>query len=298
MSRNSRRALATAVVGVFAIAPLVTACAAGRHPQSAMPTQLAEGVNASVHALDVRNAFVLGPAPGKKLAAGGDAPLYAWFANNAASPDRLIAAEAPGVAQSVQIAGGALTLPPGRLVNTVEKPGTTPSSPASSPTPTPPKTPAKTPAKTPGKTAGRTRTPSGGDAPNTTSTPPQSPLTPAAGTTPTGSTPTGATTPTAAPSASSTLILKGLAGDYSGGETVRVTLHFQQAGTLNLTLPVVPWNGYYSTYSPAPAAPPAPPAAPTMKPQSTPPGSTPTATAAKAHKTKKTRKKAAATPSA
>ncbi|MFB9839027.1 hypothetical protein ACFFNX_43460, partial [Actinoallomurus acaciae] len=116
MSRNSRRALATAVAGVFAIAPLVTACAAGKHPQSAFPTRLAEGVNASVHAVDVRNAFVLGPAPGQKLAARGDAALYAWFVDNAASPDRLVAAEAPGAAQSVQIAAGALTLPPGQLV--------------------------------------------------------------------------------------------------------------------------------------------------------------------------------------
>ncbi|MGI5225483.1 hypothetical protein [Actinoallomurus sp. CA-142502] len=282
MSRNSRRALATAVAGVFAIAPLVTACAAGRHPQSAMPTRLAEGVNASVHAVDVRNAFVLGPAPGKKLAAGADAPLYAWFVNNAATPDRLVAAEAPGVAQSVQIAGGALALPPNQLVDTVEK---TPPAPPSAPTPS------VSPSRTP---KARTHTPTGGDAPNTTSTPPQRPLANRSRAV------APATTPAAAPSSSSKLIIKGLAKEYSGGETVHVVLHFQQAGTLNVDLPVVPWNGYYSTYSPAPVAP-APPATPTMTPQSTPsassPASQPTATSSKAHKAK-TRKKASATPSA
>lgn len=285
MSRNSRRALATAVVGVFVVAPLMTACAAGRHPQSAMPTRLAEGVNASAHQVDVRNAFVLGPAPGKKLAAGGDAPLYAWFVNNAASPDRLVSAEAPGVAQSVQITGGPLVLPSNQLVNTVEKT-------APAPTNAPAATPSKTP-RAPRTPKTRTRKPSGGDVPNTTSTPPQQPLANGATATPTA-TPTPATPPASAPGPSSKVILKGLAKEYSGGESVRVTLRFQQAGTLTLNLPVVPWNGSYATFSPAPAAP-VPPAAPSATPQQ--PGSKPTATTSKARKTK-ARKRPAATPSA
>jgi hypothetical protein len=78
------------------------------------------------------------------------------------------------------------------------------------------------------------------------------------------------------------VILKGLTKGYSGGETVRLTLHFQQAGTISLNIPVVPRSGYYSTYSPAPAAP-TPSATPPLVPPTAPP------TAADKSKTQKTR---------
>jgi hypothetical protein len=89
------------------------------------------------------------------------------------------------------------------------------------------------------------------------------------------------------------VILRGLTKAYSGGETVRLTLHFQQAGTISLNIPVVPRNGYYNSYSPAPAAP---------TPSVTPPVAPPTAAdkskarKTRTHKTKKQR--ATATPSA
>ena len=254
MSRNSRRAAAIAVAGVFAVAPLVSACAAGQHPQSALPTQLAEGVNASARLVDVRNTFVLGPQSGQKLAAGASAPLYAWFVNRAASPDRLVAVEAPGVAQSVEIAGGALDLPPSKLINTVEPPAAAPTAPAA-PTATPtPKT--SRPAK-PGRTPAKPRTPG---ATGSTGTP--------------GAPATG--TPAAPPATSSKLILKGLTKAYSGGETVRLTLRFQRAGAVTLNVPVVPRDGAYATYSPAPAPAPTPSATPLPTPQkkTTPPKST------------------------
>jgi copper(I)-binding protein len=265
VSRNSRRA-AIAVAGVFAVAPLVSACAAGQHPQSALPTQLNEGVNASAHLVDIRNAFLLGPASGQKLAAGDSAPLYAWFVNNAASADRLVAVEASGAARSAEIAGGSLDLPPSRLITTVQPPAASqPPSAAPSVTPTPPvkKTHAAKPRRTPG--AGRS--------PKVTVTP-----------TPGASTPAGTlpVVPPPSPSTSSKVILRGLTKSYSGGETVRLTLHFQQAGTISLNVPVVPRNGYYSSYSPAPTVP---------TPSATPPVAPPTAppTATDKSKTQKTR---------
>jgi copper(I)-binding protein len=284
VSRNSRRAVATAVAGVFAAAPLVSGCAAGEHPQSALPTRLVEGVNASAHQVDIRNAFLLGPASGQRLAAGGSAPLYAWFVNNDPSPDRLVAAQAPGVAQSVEIAGGAVELPPTKLVNLVE---TAPAAPTTSPTPTPtPKTPKRRAAK-PGRS------------PNSPTRQPASPGTSASGT---PGAPAGTPSAPAAPSApSSKLILKGLTRAFSGGETVRVTLAFQRAGTITLDVPVVPRNGYYATYAPAPAAP-TPSATPQPGLSQPPAGSTsPTAgTPQKAGTSRKARlkKRASATPSA
>lgn len=229
MSRNSRRAVAI-VAGVFAVAPLVSACAAGTHPQSALPTQLAEGVNATANGVDVRNVFLLGPAPGQRLTAKSSAPLYAWFVNNAATPDRLIAVEAAGVARSVEIAGGAVNLPPGKLVATVQPPGTlAPATPSATPTPSKSRT-AKVPAR---------RTPTPGASASGASSPATTPSTLA---------------PPVAPQPSK-VVLVDLAKDYMGGETVRLILHFQRAGAVTLNVPVVPRNGYYATYSPAPAAP-------------------------------------------
>lgn len=280
MSRYSRRAVATAVAGVFAVAPLVSACAAGQHPQSAMPTQLAEGVNASVHLVDIRNTFVLGPAPGQRLAAGASAPLYAWFVNDSGAPDRLVAVEAPGVAQSVQIAGGAIDLPTSRLVNTVQQAG---SAPVAAPAPTPPAVGTKSRAAKPGRVpgTGQPKTPGTVPTPGTSTTPGA-----AAG-------PTQA----AVPADSSKLILQGLAQTFSGGETVRLTLHFERAGTVTLNVPVVPRDGYYATYSPAPS-PPAPSMTPTTPTMSPPPGTTaPAAHSKSAHKSGKA-KKPAARPSA
>ena len=290
MSRNNRRAAAIAVAGVFAVAPLVSACAAGQHPQSALPTQLNEGVNASAQLVDIRNAFVLGPAAGQKLAAGDSAPLYAWFVNNAASADRLVAVEASGVATSVEIAGGALDLPPSRLITTVQPPAP-PQSPSTTPSlaPSPTVTKTKTRAVKPRRTAGA------GQSPKVTGTP-----TPGVS----GSSTPAVTPPVApppSPSTSSKVILRGLTKAYSGGETVRLTLRFQQAGTISLNIPVVPRNGYNTTYSPAPAAP---------TPSATPPLTPPAAATADKSKTQKagthkaktrratTKKRPSATPTA
>jgi copper(I)-binding protein len=287
VSRKSRRAAAIAVVGVFAVAPLVSACAAGEHPQSALPTQLGEGVNASAQQVDIRNAFLLGPSSGQRLAAGGSAPLYAWFVNNATSPDRLVAVEAPGVAQSVEIAGGAVDLPPGKLVTTVQSPGAS-QSPSATPSLTPTPSGTKSHAAKPRLTPGARRSPNAATSASGTPTPGA----------PTGSTPAGVApvAPPPSPATSSKVILKGLTKDYSGGETVRLTLHFQQAGTISLNIPVVPRNGYYATYSPAPVAPTATPSATPPLVRSTPAGKSTT------QKTKaqqaRSKKRPSATPSA
>jgi copper(I)-binding protein len=274
VSRNSRRAAAIAVAGVFAVAPLVSACAAGQHPQSALPTQLTEGVNASAHQVDIRNTFILGPQPGQRLTPGSSAPIYAWFVNNGASPDRLVAVEAPGVAKSVEIAGGALDLPPGKLVNIVESPGA-----SQSPTP-------QTPPTSPTPSVSQSRTAKPGGTPSTQRTP----GTPGAPGTAASSTP-------AAPAApSSKLILKDLVKTYSGGETVRLTLHFQQAGTISLNVPIVPRNGYYATYAPAPAVP--TPSATPLPATTQPKTSTPPKTTGKSKSRAGKAKKASAIPTA
>jgi copper(I)-binding protein len=117
--RDKRRVVAVAIAGALAIAPAVSACGAGREPQTAAPTQLTEGVNVTTkNGMAVRNLFVLGPAPGQQLPAGSATAVYAYMVNNSTDgrPDRLISVTAPGTAQSAQIQGGAINLPYQQLV--------------------------------------------------------------------------------------------------------------------------------------------------------------------------------------
>jgi copper(I)-binding protein len=49
------------------------------------------------------------------------------------------------------------------------------------------------------------------------------------------------------------ITLQGLAAPLSGGESINLTLQFENAGALPVAVPVVPRDGYYTTYAPAPA---------------------------------------------
>ena len=57
------------------------------------------------------------------------------------------------------------------------------------------------------------------------------------------------------------IVLTGLLRTLAGGDTVRLTLNFLNAGSISLTIPVLPRAYDYSTFSPAPA--PSPTASPT-----------------------------------
>ncbi|MCO5993210.1 RAD23 family protein [Actinoallomurus rhizosphaericola] len=297
MSRNRRRAVAMAIAGAFAVAPLVSACGAGQHPQSVLPTRLTEGVNASVGHVDVRNAFVLGPDPGQRLPQGANAPFYAYIVDKAGS-DRLVGVDAPGVAQSVQIAGGGIDLPSNQLISLNPQSGSRPAG-----VPTPGTSPSGTP--TPATSPGATATPGASGSPGKagkkakpgksgTATPQSTPSSPAASaSSPAGT--TGAATPL--------VILSGLTAPLNGGENIRLTLHFQQAGSLTVTVPVIPRADYYSTYPPAPsgtiATTPTPgaPGSPTTPGASPTPGASTSPTAGAATPTKHAKaKKASAKP--
>ncbi|GAB3987814.1 hypothetical protein GCM10029978_108080 [Actinoallomurus acanthiterrae] len=278
MSRNRRRAVAMAIAGALAVAPMVSACAAGQHPQSVLPTRLTEGVNASVGRVDVRNAFVLGPEPGQRLPVGASAPFYAWIVVKGTSADKLVGVEAAGSAQSVEIASGGLDLPPNQLISTnpqatgEQPPGA--STPGVSPSGVPSGTPTKGAKKAPAK-------------PGTTPT-----GTPTAGAPATGVTPKTPSTGGAPAEATPGVVLRGLAREFTGGESIRLTLHFQQAGALTIDVPVVPRAGYYATYPPAPSTPSAPPtpgtsASPTAGGAAPAGSATPAAKASKHAKAKK-----------
>lgn len=205
---SNRRLLALAVAGSVAAAPLA-GCGAGRSPQTAMPTRLTEGVNASVPQnaarpqLDIRNLFVLGPAVGASVAAGGSVPLYGTLINQVADRgDSLVRVSSPSFRQA-QLAAGGVQLP--------------------------------------------AATAAGGQAVQLAALPTQ-PGQPAQ--------PPGAQQPPR-------VVLQGLAAPLQGGENLRLTLEFRQAGSITLTVPVITHQNEYATYAAVPTATPTTPAGPT-----------------------------------
>ncbi|HLQ55823.1 MAG TPA: hypothetical protein VK162_16330 [Streptosporangiaceae bacterium] len=53
------------------------------------------------------------------------------------------------------------------------------------------------------------------------------------------------------------VVLTGLLHSLTGGSFIRVIMNFQNAGSVTLSVPVMPQQQYYSTFSPAPAPTPA-----------------------------------------
>ena len=75
------------------------------------------------------------------------------------------------------------------------------------------------------------------------------------------------------------LVLDGLTHRLIGGQNIRVTLHFLNAGSVTLYVPVVARTSYYATFSPAPVTPTAKPTpTPTVSSTAT-PGVTPSPSA-------------------
>jgi copper(I)-binding protein len=72
------------------------------------------------------------------------------------------------------------------------------------------------------------------------------------------------------------VILQRLSHGLGGGQFIRVVLSFQNAGTVPLSVPVMPRAQYYATYSPVPVSPTPTPTATSRHPAT--PGATPSPT--------------------
>ncbi|TDD80977.1 hypothetical protein [Actinomadura rubrisoli] len=304
MIRNSRRVVALAVAGAVAVAPVISGCGAGGEPQTAAPTQLTEGVNVSVPKdkpeaaqVEIRNMFLLGPKPGMSFGQGSSLPLYATVINQVKGrQDRLLNVTSSNFAQP-RITGGSVVLPPaqpsgqGSAVRLMGQAAAPSPSPGATDSGKPDKKKTKKPGAEPSGTAtaqpsgGATAQPSGGAsgqpsggatpeptgsgaAPNTTSTP-ESSNTPSAPA-------TDPSVPVAPPGKAPLVVLTGLNRQLLGGEQVTVRLQFEQAGTVDVTVPVIPQQGEYVAYTAVSAGVPAPGASITAQPsEGTSPGATP-----------------------
>ena len=103
----SRRMLIAAAI---ALVPLIAGCEAGTNAPTLHWHPPADGSTAAAGPyITISNVFVLGAPIGSVLEPGQNAGLYMGLVNTG-SPDRLLSISAPGVARSVQLPGGGVTL--------------------------------------------------------------------------------------------------------------------------------------------------------------------------------------------
>jgi copper(I)-binding protein len=111
VTRWTRRLL----VGAIAImVPALAGCEAGFDAPTLQFHPATAGLSTASGGIIIDNAFVLGPAPGATLPAGGQAGLF--LSLEAANGDTLTSIKAPGTASSVQLGNGPITLSPNNLV--------------------------------------------------------------------------------------------------------------------------------------------------------------------------------------
>jgi len=112
VTRWNRRLL----FGVVAVLlPVLAGCEAGYNAPTLEYHPANFGVDTVREGISFSNVFVLGPGLVRQLPAGGQAG--AFLSLTAQNGDRLISASAPGTAAAVRIAGGAVNLPAGTLVD-------------------------------------------------------------------------------------------------------------------------------------------------------------------------------------
>jgi copper(I)-binding protein len=112
VTRWTRRLL----VGAIAIlVPALAGCEAGNDAPTLEFHQASFGVSTVVNGITLDDVFVLGPAPGSTLPAGGQAGVF--LSLDAQNGDQLTSASAPGAASSVQLVSGPITLNSNTLVD-------------------------------------------------------------------------------------------------------------------------------------------------------------------------------------
>ena len=111
MTRWNRRLL----IGALAIlVPALAGCEAGYNAPTLEFHPASYGVSTTVDGITIDNVFVLGPAPGSTLPAGGQAALFMSLESPNGDQLTKITSDA---ASSVQLGNGAITLSPNTLVD-------------------------------------------------------------------------------------------------------------------------------------------------------------------------------------
>ena len=111
MTRWNRRLLIGALIMLI---PALAGCEAGYNAPTLQFHPASFGVSTTVDGINIDNVFVLGPAPGSTLQAGGQAALF--MSLESPTGDRLTKITS-NAASSVQLGNGAITLNPNTLVD-------------------------------------------------------------------------------------------------------------------------------------------------------------------------------------
>ncbi len=112
MTRWTRRLLLGAIA---VLVPVLAGCEAGANAPTLTFHPASNGTSKTVNGVTIDDAFVLGPALGSALPAGGQAGVF--LSLEAVNGDQLTSISAPGAASSVQLATGPVTLAPYSVVN-------------------------------------------------------------------------------------------------------------------------------------------------------------------------------------
>jgi len=108
VTRWTRRLL---LGGIILLVPVLAGCEAGFNAPTLEFHPASNGTSIVVNGIKVDDAFVLGPAIGSSLPAGGQAGVFLSLTSE--NGDRLLSATAPGSASAVTLTNGPVTLPAG-----------------------------------------------------------------------------------------------------------------------------------------------------------------------------------------
>jgi copper(I)-binding protein len=112
VTRWTRRLLLGAIA---LLVPVLAGCEAGFDAPTLTFHPASNGTSIVVNGIKIEDAFVLGPAIGSSLPAGGQAGVF--LSLSAEYGDRLLSASAPGSASSVTLTNGPVALPAGTVAD-------------------------------------------------------------------------------------------------------------------------------------------------------------------------------------
>jgi copper(I)-binding protein len=111
-------ARSTLIGGLALLAlPAVAGCEAGLNAPTLEFHAASAGATTVFNNISISDAFVLGGPSGASLPAGSSASLFVGLFNNGTTNDKLVGVSASGVAASVTIKGGSVTIPASASAN-------------------------------------------------------------------------------------------------------------------------------------------------------------------------------------